>query len=149
MDLMKLRRGLMMAMASGAQFVKGTFTVPDSGSTYTLTFGKTFSKYLFSVEADDNSKTQIASSGLSDNRAFCYVGIYPPRIINNVTNSVNKMIDNYNAPTSSAGGTATSYHTCSESWIEFLVSNLRGTGTAATRNLLRGLTYNYYIVEIK
>ena len=59
MDVMGLRRMVMAQMASGAQFVKGTFTVPDSGSSYTINFGKTFSSYLYVIEMSDLSKQSL------------------------------------------------------------------------------------------
>lgn len=43
----------MTQMASGADFVKGTFTVPNDVATYTINFGKTYSKYLYMVEMTD------------------------------------------------------------------------------------------------
>ena len=50
---MEIRRELMAQMANGAQFVKGTFTAPNSGNRYMLEFGKTLSKYLFFIEMTD------------------------------------------------------------------------------------------------
>ena len=58
----------MAQMANGAQFVKGTFTAPNSGNRYTLEFGKTLSKYLFFIEMTDNSKTTLLGTGLSGAR---------------------------------------------------------------------------------
>ena len=85
MDAMDLRRMVMAQMAAGAQFVKGSFTVPnDALAYYTLDFGKSFSRYLFLVEMDNASKTMLSNSGISANRIYAEQGIFPMPSINDV-----------------------------------------------------------------
>lgn len=150
MDVMALRRGLMMAMAGGAQFVKGTFTVPDSGSSYTLNFGKTFESYLFLIEMDSASKTMLVNSGEDGNRIYAQYGMYPMRSINNETPSVMYAINRINPSTQAVssyyGNGAVSANTPADSTkITFNSAAV----TAGISYLYRGYTYNYYIVEIK
>ena len=144
--LMEIRRGLMAQMANGAQFVKGTFTVSDSGSSYTLNFGKTFSKYMYFVEMTDESKTAFISSGATAARIFCYVGIYPKREINNTSVNSNKLIVRLNPSTSETSASYSSSFTESSTSIVFATSSVTGSTANA---LYKGYTYNYYIVEIK
>ena len=137
----------MAQMASGAQFIKGSFTVPsDSGSIYTLNFGKSFNKYLIFIEATAESKTQIINSGYSGNRTFGYVGFYPCIEINNTTDEYNTMAQTINPSTGvlSAGGFKGT--TMTNSSFTYVAVSLNSAGSFY---LLQGLTYNYYIVEIK
>ena len=138
----------MAQMASGANYVSGTFTVPDDEtSTYTLNFGKTFSKYLFFIELTDASKTIVINSGASNYRPFCLVGSYPQPQINNVV--VYGGIAWTYTPSShsySNGRFTTSSKNFTETSMKFATDDVTGTATSA---LLKGCTYNYYIVEIK
>lgn len=148
MDVMSLRRGLMMAMAGGAQFVKGTFTVPnDSSNYYTLEFGKTFQSYLFLIEMDDASKTALLATGINGNRIYAEQGIFPMPLINNTTPSNMYVFERINPSTQAVSATYGSggINTVSQTSIKFSCNIV----TADQSYLYRGYTYSYYIVEIK
>ena len=133
-------------MASGAQFVKGTFTAPSSGS-YTLNFGKTFSKYLYIIEATDETKTAIVNSGASNYRPYCWIGSYPQPEINN-KGSYGGVTWTYNPSTN--GYANARYETTPNDFtatsITLTTADITGS---ASYSLLRGCSYTYYIVEIK
>ena len=134
-------------MASGAQFVKGTFTTPDSGTTYTLDIGKSFSKYLYYIEMTDDSKTALHNSGQTSAKMFALIGAYPKfSFNNNDTNGAGylsyRVIPSSNTIDRSANAIPTSID---ESSITFGLAAITG----GANNMYRGYTYNYYIVEIK
>lgn len=136
----------MAQMASGAQYIKGSFTVPNSGSSYTLNFGKTFAKYLFIIEATDESKaTMISSTTVSAAKLYCLVGSFPSPGINN-TPGVGKLANRYTPSTEALGSVGTKYNTCGESSIVFTVAPFE---TGGANYLYNEFSYNYYIVEIK
>ena len=69
MDVMELRRRLMMGMAKGAEVIKGSFTVPaDYTGNYTINFGKSFSRYVYIIEMTDESKAALAQRGENSNK---------------------------------------------------------------------------------
>lgn len=90
MDVMELRRMVMGQMASGARFVKGTYTVPSSG-TAKLEFGKAFNKYMFFIEMADESKTILMNSGETGNRTFAVIGCYPMPSVDNTSPSFGEL----------------------------------------------------------
>lgn len=142
---MELRRGLMMAMASGAQFVKGSFTVPNDASRYTINFGKSFSKYILFIEADSTSKQSILDSGINASRAYAVLAVYPTMTIGEA--SAHKYIYNRIHPvnkTASVDGNNNGNKSVNS--VELPVYALTGN---STNGLFQGLTYSYYIVEIK
>ena len=67
---------------SSSNVETGTFSVPDSGSEYTVTLENTFSECLIFIEATDESKTQIMGSGQSAPRAFAFLAHFPGLEIN-------------------------------------------------------------------
>ena len=147
MDVMELRRGLMAQMAaSGANFVNGTFTVPGNASSYTLDFGKSFSKYLYFVEMTDASKTSLIGTGINALKAFGYVGIYPNLSINGGSYTPNSMYARYNPSSNVISGSSLSASSYSESSITFPVAAVDGTSITT---LYRNYAYNYFVVEIK
>ena len=148
MDLMDIRRqmmGVIAGMAGGADYVSGTFTVPNSVTSYTLDFGKTFSKYLYLVEMTDESKTALKNSDIDAARAFGYVGIYPNLSINNVDYTSNSMYARYKPTTNSVSGGNLSASSYTNSSITFPVNSVATSITP----LYNGYSYNYFIVEIK
>lgn len=146
MDVMSLRRMVMAQMASGAQFVKGTFTAPSSGS-YTLNFGKTFSKYIFIIESTEDTKTAIINSGASSYRPFYWIGSYPQPEINN-NGSYGGIAWTYKPSTNEYANSryATDNNSYTTTSITFVVADITGTSSSG---ILKGCSYNYYIVEIK
>ena len=85
MDMMELRRMVMAQMASGARFVKGTITIPDSGSFYEINIGKTFNKYIVYIEATEESKTQIINNTDNNSKSWALFEVYPRPKINGKT----------------------------------------------------------------
>ena len=144
MDVMDIRRRLMGLMASGAEVIKGTFTTPDSGNSYTLNFGKTLNAYFFLVEMTSDSKTALINSGQTAVRTFAFIGVYPKRSINNSVASDCVMIQRYNPSNGNADGYAVSNVALSNSSIEFSVTSI---GNA--NYMYRGYSYNYTIVSLE
>lgn len=145
MTVLEMRRMVMAQMAAGAQFVKGSFTVPNDASKYTINFGKSFSKYILFIEADSTSKQTILDSGINASRAYAVLAIYPTMTIGetsahkyvyNRIHTINKTVtlDGNNNGDKSVNS------------VELPVAALTGS---STNGLFRGLTYGYYIVEIK
>lgn len=150
MELMELRRGLMSAMANGADYIKGAFTVPNDASSYILNFGKTFASYLFLIEMDDTSKTTLVGSGESGNKLYAESGIYPLPSINNTNPSPMYIYERINPSTQDVSatygyGAVSSSAPADGTKITFSCGAL----TAGTSYLYRGYTYKYYIVAIK
>ena len=136
----------MQMAASGADFIKGTFTIPaDHSGSYELQYGRTFESYLILVELTDESKTVVINTGTSNYRPFCYVGVYPYRKMINSSYTMNVYVSTYN-PSSDSFSNGTIGGTCTENSITVSTADI--TGTASTR-LMKGCSYNYYIVEIK
>lgn len=145
MDVMSLRRGLMMGMASGAEYVKGSFTVPESVSNYTIDFGKTFNKYLFLIEADEDSKTAILNSDVDANKTYAMIGIFPTPLISSYTFPSNASTFRIN-PSTKLLTSGSPNVTATSTSLQITCSSLTGSSANV---LYRGLTYNYYVVEIK
>lgn len=147
---MQIRR-LLLEMTGGgsvgAYYVKGTFTVPSDASSFTLNFGKTFSKYLFFIEMTERSKEDIlVDTSLSGRRAYSFIGEYPKTAVANKTNNT-VFIYTYIPSTESVSSSTTTITTFvqTESSITnvcySVVSNVQTT-------FVRGASYNYYVVEI-
>lgn len=134
-----------IAKETGAQFVKGTFTVPDSGSTYTLNFGKSFSKYLIIIEATSESKSTIMDSGLTSARSYAFRGMYSGFQIGEGTDANQGELSRVVPTTNVTSNAFISTWTLTQSSITFPTIDL----ASAQHYLYYGLTYNYYIVEIK
>lgn len=144
MDVMSRREimGKVLAgMASGARFVKGTYTIPDNGS-FVINFGKTFSKYLFYIEMTDESKAALIDTGKTSSRTFAAFGVYPEMEIGNVIGNSN--LGSRITPSSKALSEGHFSATKSSNSIE-----LPTGGTGNSNVFYWGYTYNYYIVEIK
>ena len=78
MDMMELRRMVMAQMAKGAEIVKGTFTaINQSNNTFTLNFGKTFSKYIFLIKMTDESLATLKTSGQTGAKMYECLGRFP------------------------------------------------------------------------
>lgn len=132
----------------GIEVVKGTFTVyPDQivDNTYTINFGKTFSKYLYLIEMTEESKTTLLSSGQTSDRMYSCMGTYPIPQINNITPSYNFLSVRVKPSTSSTSVTAPSSSSgvATSSTITFPTSNLNGAN-----QLYRNYSYNYTIVSL-
>ena len=149
MDVMSRREimGKVLAgMASGARVEKGTFTVPNGVSSFTLNFQNVFDKYFILVEASSESKTEIINTGSADRKTFAVIAIYPKRSINNTDDNYNAL-DMYLVPsTNTLAASSLNIATLTNSSFGLRVRTLSSSTSNA---LIEGLTYNYTIVEIK
>lgn len=152
MDMMQIRRRLLELIAGGedmgAEVVKGTFTVSASAivdNTFTLNFGKTFSKYLYLIEMTEASKTTLLATGQTSDRAYSAIGMYPMPQINNTTPDNNFLTVRVKPTTSgtSVAAPSSSSGSATGSSITFPVSNLNGAN-----HLYRDYSYNYTIVSL-
>ena len=146
MDLMAIRRGLMAQMASGADYAKGTFTT-DTAMTYTLSFGKTFSRYLYYIEMTDESKTALHNSGQSSAKMYACLGIYPKNKFNGNDFPANSYASYRVNPANDDMTLSTSASATAINESSITLGNTAISGGA--NSLYRGYSYNYYIVEIK
>lgn len=146
MDMMTIRKMVMGQMASGANFVKGTYAVPSSGTTK-IEFGKTFNRYMYFIELTDDSKTALLNSGENGNRTFAICGIYPMPSANDESPSYCGFTYRINPTTGaqSASSTNSVISVIDESSITFPRASFSG----GVNYLYTNCTYNYFIVEIK
>lgn len=139
---LELRRGLMMAMAGGAQYENGTFTT-GTASPFIVNFKKSYSKYLIYIEMTEESKTAYVNAGEDASRAYAFCGVYPAPIINNGDPSGKSMLSIRYNPAQNvyrydyAGLTGQSSNSIT-------IPNNNGQNT-----LMKGYSYNYYVVEMK
>lgn len=140
----------MAQMANGANFVKGTFTVPNNINSYTIDFGKTINQYLFVVEmTDESKKTLMEDTSDTNPRCFIFYGLYPKPSINNMVVSY---INTYYRIVPSTGGTVSA--TLNEGPVTSFNETsivMRATEKSGNRAafIYKGYSYNYYICEIK
>ena len=148
MDMMQMRRMVMGQMASGARFEKGTFTIPSnfSGNQYTINFSRSYSKYMIIIEATDSSKTEIINTGYGGNRAFAFIGFYPMLEINNASDEYNVTGQTLNPSSGVISGGSFKTATLTDSSFSNTAVALSSAGSYYFH---KGLSYNYYVVEIK
>ena len=133
-------------MASGADFVKGTFTT-DTAYTYKVDFGKTFSKYLYYIEMTDDSKTALMNSGQSSAKMFACFGVYPPTEFDSSHSAAANYMSYRIKPSDSTIDCSSS---AAANQIDGSSVTLGLTGiTGGANSLYREYSYNYYVVEIK
>ena len=137
-------RKMVMAQMAGSNVIKGTFTAPTGQSSYTLNFGKTLSKYLFTIEMTDASKTALLASGQSSAKMFACEGMYPVPSIN--SNNIDYCMLSYRVVPSTGvvSYSATAITGIDGSSITFY-NNTYGSGTNV---LYQGSSYNYSIIPI-
>ena len=133
------------AIATGAEYVSGTFTAPESGSSATLSFGKTFSKYMLFVEMTDDSKIALLASGQSSAKMYAFDAMYQIPTIDN--GHPDPCIMSYRVvPTTGV-----------KSYSASTIIEMTGSSFTITNNTIgsganvfyRGYSYKYYVVEIK
>ena len=152
MDVMQIRRLLIGMIAGGgnvgADFVKGTFTVPSDASSFTLNFGKTFSKYLFFIEMTESSKEDmLVDTSLSGRRAYSFVGEYPKTVVNDKTNNI-VFVYTYVPSTESVSSTTTVATTFVQT--ESSITNAcYPISSNVQTTFVRDASYNYFVVEIQ
>ena len=146
MDMMKLRRMVMAQMARGKDFITGTFTCPDSDTSFTIEFGKTFNNYLFLIEMTDAQKTALVNSGSSASLSIAFTGVYAKRSINNVNVAGNTLCHRYKASDGTQTSSSTSNLTCGTTSIK---NNVRQTSASNPHiNFIRGYSYNFIVVSL-
>lgn len=125
--------------------LSGSFTCPSSGSSYELSFGKTINKYMFLIEMDSSSKTELINSGISGARTYAIIGISPKTSINSADNNYQTLCLRYNASSSTKD---TGAPTTGFSYANSGITIQMGTLTSGAHYLYRGLTYNYLVFEM-
>ncbi len=128
-----------IAKETGARFVKGSFTVPNEGSSiFRLDFGKTFSKYILFIEADSTSKQTILDSGINASRAYALTAIYPTMQIgeNTAYKYVYNRVHPVNKTVSVDGNNNGDLY---GDYATITAASLSGT---STNGAFKGLTYN-------
>ena len=134
-----------------SRFIKGTFTTPDSGDTFTISLGdKSFDKYFFWIEMTEDSKTTLLQTNVSYARAFSFYGVsFLPECkgyaYNNNDGHIYYSVHRITPSTQAVGINATQASSTSSS----LTLGLDSVTTELAKNILyRGYSYNYCIVEI-
>ena len=143
--MMTIRKMVMAQMAKGAEYITGTFTVPDSGSSYVIYFGKTLERYIFLIEATDESKTAIMESGINGTKSFAFIGIYPRLSIDTYNANFNGTYARINPSTKEMSSIVATNVDPTASSIGFNVNSLADGSSV----IFRGLTYKYTIIELK
>ena len=134
-----------MAQGSGPVCVSGTFTVPENANSYTLSFGRTISDYIFLIEATDASKTAMMSSGSTYARGYAFLGVYPKREINNETYDANVYVSRAVPSTGVLSNGTLNNNICSSTGIAFTTVDVMASGW---QYLTKGMSYNYFVVAI-
>lgn len=142
MDMMTIRKMVMAQMASGKQFVTGTVTA--TGTTCTISFGKSFSSYLFVVEMTDASKTELMNSGSANVSPFAWFGLYPKREINNSQNDIRWALARIRPSTGEMSSNVAEGR-MTDSTITFSVTDISVSSPGSMRT---GYSYNYTIVSL-
>ena len=133
-----------MGMGS-SNVIKGTFTCPDSGTSYTVDFGKTLNDYLIYIEMTEASKSVLIASGENGYRTFVALTKRYLPVINNLTMSDYKFMFRYDptANTSSPTYSTALPLTCNDSSFTISISSF---GTAYS--FYKGCSYNYVICPL-
>ena len=148
MDLMELRRGLMMGMASGARFEKGSVTIPSNYNGYiTINFKNTFNEYLFYIEMDAASKTQLLNSGRTGDMQYALLYKYTTPTIGGVPTEEYKA--SYRVKPASLAFSASTTNVAIINNITPSSLDIWVRSIGNTYAFYPDYTYNYYVVEIK
>lgn len=149
MSIRRKMMGVIAQMANGADFVKGTFTVPsDASSPYIVSFGKTFEKYLFYVEMiDEDKETLTGLTSISGQRGYGFVGMYPDFEINEQKDNQSALVHTIAPSTGTASRTSANFNQYgSSTQLGLICGNI---STNASGRVYQGYSYKYYVVEIK
>ena len=130
---------------AGLKHESGSFTTPSSGSSYTLNFQNTYSKYVLFIEASDESKATIVSSGETSAKTFAALVIYPKLHINS-SDAPNQTSLFRIKP--STGAIDDGFPTSGFTYTGGSATMPLGLITSGANYLYRGMTYSYYIAEI-
>ena len=145
MDLMAFRRMVMQRMSQGVEIIKGSIT-PSTTPNCVISIGKTLTKYMYLVELTDDSKTALLASGISSNRTYALIGMYPPANIGNYSQSL--MYATYRVnPSSGAISVATANAAANTSGSQIEIGS--GAPSSAGANyMMTGYTYKYTIIPL-
>ena len=137
--------GLMASGGGGVEVIKGSFTVPSNATSYTLSFGKTLSGYLFQVEASADSKTAIMSSGSTYARTIVWTGYWPKKTIGGNTFNDIILANRVQPSTGTMSNGVPSPSICSDSGLTFSTVGVMESGWAA---VVKGETYDYIVIPL-
>lgn len=134
-----------MVSVAGLKYESGSFTCPDSGSSYTLNFANTYSKYMIAIVATAESVESIMASGATSAKTFALHGFYPKANANNTDSNYQTILDRIkpSASTMDAAVPAADFTYTGTSF-----TGQMGLITSGANYLYRGLTYNYFVVEV-
>ena len=151
MDIMEIRRGLLLQMASKGYIKKGQFTVKSTGSEgerLYIDIGKTLEKYVVVVEMTEESKAVLAAkTEITGQRVFEWIGIYPLMNIDNKTITNDAFVGRMQPSTGSVNASTTASIYTSADRIGLDCYALKEGGSAW--GLYFGFTYNYWLLELK
>ena len=151
MDRTSLRELMLLAAGSGgggsgAEVIKGTFTIPDSGSSYTLEIGKMLEKYAYIIELTDASKAALMDTDIDNTRTFLTYGIYPsPSMGSDTLNNINANV-RVNPHTGAVTGSFNSTPVTGISGSQFALSC--GAVASGAYVMFHGYSYNYTIIDL-
>ena len=134
-----------MAQGTGADYVSGTFTVPADANTYTLSFGRTISDYIFLIEMTDTSKATMMSSGSTYAHGYAYLGVFPKREINNTTYDANIFVSRVVPSTGVLSNGTLNTNNCASSGITFTTVDVMASGW---QYITKGMSYKYFVVAL-
>ena len=142
MDRRTIMGRVLAAMASGAKFESGSFTTGNT-SPYTLNFQNSYDKYLVYIEMTEESKSAYVNAGEDKTRTYAFCWKYPQPIIDNgEPTNVSMLTVRYNASTKASTYNFGGISGFGSNYITIPNSN-------EMNSLLKGYSYNYYVVEIK
>ena len=125
-------------------YESGTFTCPSTGTSYTLNFSNSYSKYAILIEATTESKSEILNTGATAAKTFGIFGVFPKPSINNVEVDTNTVLLKVTPSTGVTSSGVINTFTYTGSSITCPLSSV-----SYANYLYNGLSYNYHIVEIK
>lgn len=147
MELMEIRRRLMMGMLKGAEVIKGSFTVPANGvNNYKIEFGKSFDKYIYIIEMTEESKLQLMQTGINANKGYARLGIYQPFSIDSISPSKTTHLSFRCNP--SEGTVMATTATANGIDSSSIAIAMGAVTTNSTNILYNGYSYNYTIVSL-
>ena len=137
-----------MAMAQGAEVIKGSFTVPaDFTGTYTLNYGKAFSSYILLIDMAEELKEDLYDeTSITAATTYFFTAIYPPQTVAEATDSGHAAITlTYNPSNGNFGTGQLGSTVYTGSSFAVSVRDLNGSGTT---RLVKGFSYNYVLISL-
>lgn len=128
----------------GVSYESGTFTCPDTGTSYTFNFSKTYSKYFILIEATAEAKAAIMNTGATAAKTFGIFSIFPKPSVNNAEIDTNTMLLKVVPSTGVMSSGVIGTFVCTGSSITCPLSSID-----YANYLYNGYSYKYHIVEIK